>query len=83
MNSLKTVAFLAASVLALATLNALNAAPEEKAQDDSKQMQECMKSGKTHNQCMAEHKRMQECMKKEKDHEKCEHGTSHDHSHSH
>ncbi len=60
------------------------ATPKEKNQpDQSQQMQECMKSGKTHEQCMAEHKKMQECMEAGKSHEQCMPNMPHEHNHAH
>jgi len=58
--------------------------PKEKNQaDHAKQMQECMKSGKTHDQCMAEHKKMHECMEAGKSQEQCMPAMHHEHMHAH
>ena len=67
----------------LFTVVQVEGTPEDKNQaDHAKQMQECMKSGKTHEQCMAEHKKMQECMEAGKSHEQCTPGMHHEHNHA-
>lgn len=81
-NRPTTALALACSVLFAAVQ--VEGTPKENNQaDHAKQMQECMKSGKTHEQCMAEHKKMHECMEAGKSHEQCMPGMHHEHNHAH